>query len=93
MQALSAAATEDDDAVDVLVDVAGEDEEVVVDEAGVLDEAPVPLLFDPQPVSASAATPTRAAACMDFFTDSSSGRDRYRLGATRRVQPRSAVSI
>lgn len=77
MQAVSAAvAAEEDVAGEVDVDVAVEgalDEvagDVDVDAAvlGALDEALVPLLFDPQALSANAATPTRATACRDFFT-------------------------
>jgi hypothetical protein len=79
MQAVSAAAAaEEDVVVDVEVEV-DVDTEGVLDEVtadvdaevavlGALDEALVPLLLDPQALSAKAATPTRAAACRDFFT-------------------------
>jgi hypothetical protein len=78
MQAVSAAAADEDVATDVEVDVEVEvegaldevagDVDVDVPVLGALDEALVPLLFDPQALSANAATPTRATACRDFFT-------------------------
>jgi hypothetical protein len=82
MHALSAAVVADDEAVETAgvdteadgtvadVDVTAEAE---VEAAGALLLALVPLLLDPHALRAMAATPKRAAACMDFFTDSSSG--------------------